>query len=148
MELSGDSLREAPLNVPPIAVQEHIADFLDVETSRIDALVEKKHRMIELLHSRCEALIEESIRGLVENYGAWPLKYAARRIEVGIVITPAAWYAETGVLALRGLNIRPGQIVLDDVVKINEGDSASTRNRHSAPETSWWSGRDRLEPLQ
>ncbi len=100
--------------------QRAIADYLDTETTRIDALIDKKRKMIGLLEARCEVVVEQQIRGLVKTYGAAPLKYATRRIEVGIVITPSTWYAEPGVLALRGLNVRPGRILLDDVVRISE----------------------------
>jgi type I restriction enzyme S subunit len=40
---------------PPNGLQTAIADYLDVETARIDALIEKKQRLIELLHDQVEA---------------------------------------------------------------------------------------------
>ncbi len=114
-----DILTKTWLSVPSGTQQRAIADYLDAETARIDALIAKKRRMVELLGTRREALIEQSIRGLVNDYGSEPLKRVTQRVEVGIVITPSAWYAATGVLALRGLNIRPGGIDLGDVVQIS-----------------------------
>jgi type I restriction enzyme S subunit len=35
------------------------------------------------------------------------LKYISPKVSVGIVVTPAAYYANEGVLAIRGLNVKP-----------------------------------------
>jgi type I restriction enzyme S subunit len=44
---------------PPTSVQRAIADYLDAETARIDALIAKKQRMIELLDERFRAACED-----------------------------------------------------------------------------------------
>jgi type I restriction enzyme S subunit len=49
------------LSVPPFQEQQAIATFLDRETSRIDALVEKKQQFIELLEERRSALISHTV---------------------------------------------------------------------------------------
>jgi type I restriction enzyme S subunit len=49
------------LSVPPLKEQQAIATFLDRETSRIDALVEKKQQFIELLEERRSALISHAV---------------------------------------------------------------------------------------
>jgi type I restriction enzyme S subunit len=100
--------------------QTAIADYLDDETTRIDGLIAKKRRMISVISTRRSILIEQAIRASVDRCGAMPLKHVAGRIEVGIVVTPSAWYADDGVLALRGMNVRPGELVLDEVVRISE----------------------------
>ena len=41
--------------------QKAIADFLDRETARIDRLIEKKQRLVELAESRVHALVDEAI---------------------------------------------------------------------------------------
>ena len=46
--LKFDELRRVPVPVPPLEVQRIIADYLDAETARIDALIEKKQRMVGL----------------------------------------------------------------------------------------------------
>jgi len=56
-----DSFGEVLVPLPPIATQRAIADYLDQETARIDALVEKKQRMKELLQERQQTLITEAI---------------------------------------------------------------------------------------
>ncbi len=46
-----------------VATQQAIADFLDTETARIDALIAKKRRMIELLDERHLAAIYRGVTG-------------------------------------------------------------------------------------
>jgi type I restriction enzyme S subunit len=46
------SISDAQIRVPPLREQREIADFLDAETARIDALIEKKQRMVALLEER------------------------------------------------------------------------------------------------
>ena len=47
--------------IPPLAEQRTIAAFLDRETGRIDALIAKKERLIELLEEKRTALISRAI---------------------------------------------------------------------------------------
>jgi type I restriction enzyme S subunit len=51
-DIAWDDLRTMSVLVPPLETQRAIADYLDAETARIDALITKKRRMIELLTSR------------------------------------------------------------------------------------------------
>ena len=54
--------------VPPLDEQRAIAAFLDRETTRIDALIEKKRRQIELLQEKRAALISHAVtKGLDPN---------------------------------------------------------------------------------
>lgn len=52
VELSSSALAQQQLPGPAIGVQRAIADFLDTETARIDALITKKRRMADLLNGR------------------------------------------------------------------------------------------------
>ena len=58
-----EMFRSLMLPSPPLDEQRAIADYLDAETARIDALVEKKQRMIQLLISRMDAFIERQVLG-------------------------------------------------------------------------------------
>lgn len=54
--------------IPPTDEQYTIAAFLDRETTRVDALVAKKERLIELLQEKRTALITQAVtKGLVPN---------------------------------------------------------------------------------
>lgn len=46
---------------PPAETQKEIADFLDRETARIDQLIEKKQRLLELLDSKHETLRDTAV---------------------------------------------------------------------------------------
>ncbi|MEA3239145.1 MAG: restriction endonuclease subunit S, partial [Candidatus Bipolaricaulota bacterium] len=59
--LTGDAIRAAWFPVPPYDEQKAIADFLDRETAKTDALVEKKERLIELLQEKRTALITHAV---------------------------------------------------------------------------------------
>jgi type I restriction enzyme S subunit len=58
---SWDFIGSLPALVPPLDEQRAIAAFLDRETARIDALIEKKRRQIELLHEKRAALISHAV---------------------------------------------------------------------------------------
>jgi len=113
---------------PPLPEQRGIVDFLDRETARIDALVTKKRRLIELLEEKRTALISHAVtKGLDPNaptkpsgvewfddiprhWTVKPLKHVVPKITVGIVITPAKFYEQEGVPCLRSLNISSQRI--------------------------------------
>ncbi|MDD3464658.1 MAG: restriction endonuclease subunit S [Candidatus Cloacimonetes bacterium] len=77
---------------PPLGEQQTIAAFLDRETSRIDALIQKKERMIELLKEKRIALITQTVtKGLdpivpmkdsgIEWLGELPEHWGKKRIK-------------------------------------------------------------------
>ena len=49
--------------LPPHKTQRRIADFLDAEVARIDALISKKHILIRLLGERVDSIVFDGIRG-------------------------------------------------------------------------------------
>lgn len=52
VELASDSLRSFRVVAPSIEVQQQVADFLDRETARIDAVIARKRRLERLLRER------------------------------------------------------------------------------------------------
>jgi len=61
-------IRDFRQSIPPLKEQRTIAAFLDRETARIDALIEKKQRQIELLQEKRSALISHAVtKGLDPN---------------------------------------------------------------------------------
>lgn len=109
------------LRVPTPSVQEAraICDYLDRETAEIDAFIADQEELISLLRERRTALRESMIIAATHQDNLMPLKRMAD-ITVGIVVTPAAWYAPDGVPALRGLNVKEGSIVQKDLIHISE----------------------------
>ena len=134
-EQVGDSF--APL--PPLEEQRVIAGFLDRETEKIDALVAKKQRLIELLSEKRAALIAQAVsRGLDPDVpmkesgfpwlGEIPVGWGIRRLKnivrkIGSGKTPAGGaerYVAEGVMLLRSQNIQFGGLELTDVACIDD----------------------------
>jgi len=66
--LSQGAFKECLLPIPPISEQTIIARFLDKETAKIDALISKQEKMIELLKEKRQALISHVVtKGLNPN---------------------------------------------------------------------------------
>jgi type I restriction enzyme S subunit len=61
--LSAERVRALPAWLPSRIQQTEIADFLDAETARIDALIEKKRRRAGLLEERRRAVIADAVSG-------------------------------------------------------------------------------------
>jgi type I restriction enzyme S subunit len=59
--INPSTLGDIKLPVPAVEIQDAIARFLDRETSRIDSLIEKKGRFIELLKEKRAAVITHAV---------------------------------------------------------------------------------------
>ena len=136
--LGGDAIRTGLLPVPPIEEQQAIVDFLDRETAKLDALVARKERLIELLQEKRTALITRAVtRGLdpnvpmkksgVEWLGEIPAHWDVKKLKhltpgttVGIVVTPSKYYVDDGVPCLRSLNVSRGAVDTENLVFISE----------------------------
>lgn len=105
------------VSLPPRLEQREIAGFLDDETARIDALIDKKRHLATKLAERLAVQVEAELRAVASDCGEIPLRHLAD-VTVGIVVTPASYYADAGVPALRGVNILPGRVSVDDLVYI------------------------------
>lgn len=78
-----DALLSARVRLPSQSSQIAIADYLDAETARIDSLIEKKRRMVELLEERVDHRIRARIAAsLVEGTsGTILIKRALQKLE-------------------------------------------------------------------
>ena len=66
--ISDDFIRNFRHPVPSLSEQRAIASFLDRETAKIDGLVARKERLMELLQEKRAALINRAVkRGLDPN---------------------------------------------------------------------------------
>jgi type I restriction enzyme S subunit len=59
--INASEIGDIRVPVPPLEVQRAIADYLDAETARIDALVAKKQRMIDLLGESFLSLLRDEM---------------------------------------------------------------------------------------
>jgi type I restriction enzyme S subunit len=100
--LNAGLIRSARLAVPPIFEQCQIADYLDAQTAKIDALIGKQEQLIETLAERRQAVISHAVTkgldpsapmkdsgndGIGQMPSAWsvrPLKRFLRSIDQGV----------------------------------------------------------------
>ena len=80
--LRTDAINQLRLQVPRYSEQRAIADYLDTETTRIDALISKKRRLIDLLDERKALLGEEGLARLRETEKSVPLKHLVSEKDV------------------------------------------------------------------
>lgn len=59
--VNGEELKSLFIPVPPLSEQTQIAAFLDYQTGLIDALIEKKEKLVELLKEKRQAVINEAV---------------------------------------------------------------------------------------
>ena len=127
--LGGDAIRGSLFAVPPMDEQRAIAAFLDRETAKIDALVARKERLIELLQEKRTALITRAVtRGLDPNvpmkdsgvewlgeipahWELMPLKRILRRCDYGI---SESLVGSGDIRVLTMAHVQDGEIVLPD----------------------------------
>jgi type I restriction enzyme, S subunit len=126
--ITGTQVRDQRLPAPPLEEQTAIADFLDAETSKIDALVGQQRRLIELLKEKRQAVISHAVtRGLnptaplkpsgipwlgdvPEHWEVKRLKHISPFIAVGIVVNPTNYVSDDGLPFIYGGDIREGVI--------------------------------------
>lgn len=100
-----DLVANTPFPLPPMPEQRAIAAFLDRETARIDALVAKKERLIELLLEQRTALITHAVlKGLdpsiplkdsgVEGLGKIPVHWEVKRLRHVVRWIEQGWSPE------------------------------------------------------
>ena len=137
---SWDFMGNLPMPVPSEGQQDAIAAFLDRETARIDALIEKKQRQTELLHEKRAALISHAVtKGLdpsarmrdsgIDWLGEVPRRWSVaelRRVAASLQTGPfgsqlhASDYVDGGIPIVNPANIQGGAIVPDSRCTVDE----------------------------
>jgi type I restriction enzyme S subunit len=132
-EIRYSNFVQVPLPIIPASEQVAIANFLDRETSKIDALIAEQQRLIELLQEKRQAVISHAVtKGLnpdapmkdsgVEwlgevprHWGVRPLKYLAN-VQTGMAKGKDLEGIETvDIPYLRVANVQDGYLDLDEV---------------------------------
>ena len=85
LRLYPDTFLSMRLDLPDLATQKTIADFLDRETAHIDQLIEKKQRFISLTSRRIDALVDEAISN--PTVPRIRFKNVVRRMERPVVLS-------------------------------------------------------------
>ncbi|MFG2295588.1 restriction endonuclease subunit S [Streptomyces sp. NPDC048603] len=131
-------LESIRIPLPPLEEQRRIADFLEVETARIDDITAVANRLRVVLHERREVQRSYTLRGmrvpgprmihpmlgdLPASWEVLPLKRLVPRIGVGVVVDPSSYFKDEGVPFLRGSNVTDSGLDLTDVRFMSEIDS-------------------------
>jgi len=138
VHLYQDTFVNFKYSLPPLAEQQKIANFLDHETAKIDTLIAKQEKLIELLKEKRQAIISHAVtHGLnpdapmkdsgVEWLGKVPrhwkaskLKNYTTQIVDGAHFTPT--YTETGVPFLRVTDVTSKTIDFNKIKYIPESE--------------------------
>ena len=129
-DISWEQFRDIWVTLPPLAEQQAIADYLDIETDRIDVLISKKRRLIELLDERRSNFVSEAVTIGLENDSEsvdtrnryvrripkrWRLM-RLRHVVEQIIDTPhktAPVVDDAEYLVVRTSNVKKGRLILD-----------------------------------
>jgi type I restriction enzyme S subunit len=117
-----ENLIRVQVPVPPLPEQRRIAEILD----KAGALQAKRRAALAKLDTLSQSIFLDLFGDPVTNPKGWPevaFGSVCERVTVGIVVRPASYYRPQGVPALRSLNIKPGKIVLDQLVFFSEEDN-------------------------
>jgi len=140
-----------PVPVPPLSIQRAIAEYLDAETARIDALVAAYGRLNTLPEEKWRVIVTQAVtKGLdptvlmkdsgipwlgdvPAHWQALKLKHLTRHI-IDTEHKTAPFYEDGQYLVVRTSNVRRGCLVLDDAKYTDK--------------TTWerWTQRGRPEP--
>ncbi|GKR51833.1 restriction endonuclease subunit S [Aeromonas caviae] len=130
--LSQDAIGDLPFNFPPEKERNGIANAVDRETTRIDAMITKKTRFIELLKEKRQALITHAVtKGLnpdatmresgVEWIGNVPEHWAVCKlsyrysVELGKMLDEKRITGDHPVPYLRNKDVQWGEIKITDL---------------------------------
>ncbi|WP_253272707.1 restriction endonuclease subunit S [Arsenicicoccus sp. oral taxon 190] len=85
---SAAAIGDIGVRIPPLNVQRAVADFLDRETAKIDALIAKQEELVDALNEHRTAVVSSAAPSSLEAMG-WPLDKLGRRTRIGNGSTPS-----------------------------------------------------------
>lgn len=120
---SWEALGGMPFVLPPSAEQTAIADFLDRETAKIDALIAEQEKLIALLYEKRQATVSQAVtRGLRPNR---LMKDSGRKwlgqIPERWTVSPLMWLTDQSRPIMYGI-VLPGPHVDEGVPIVKGGD--------------------------
>jgi type I restriction enzyme S subunit len=118
--LNAEKVKNLPFAFLPLAEQTRIANFLDEQTARIDALIAEKERLVDRLAEYGRSYASDLFSRRIAERGTVKLKHRCSELTVGIVVTPAKYYVDFGVPCLRSLNVSAGRVFGGNLVYISE----------------------------
>lgn len=117
--LSSFEVARVRIPTPPEGEMKKIVNYLDHETAEIDAFINELSSLGPLLAEEHETMRVMTLGSDDADVPRTRLKFCSY-VTVGIVVNPSVWYANQGVPALRGTNIKSERIDLNDIVRITD----------------------------
>ena len=102
-------VKNIQIPLPPLSTQKRIAEILD----KADALRKADRQLLKHYDNLAQSLFIAMFGDPVKNEKGWEVKSAddyLEKLTVGVVVKPASYYVDKGVIALRSLNIKPNEI--------------------------------------
>lgn len=84
--LRAESIQNLLIRLPPLPEQRAIADYLDTETARIDTLISKKRRLIELLQERWREIRRVRVLSGLDPVNGGGLLEPWNEVNLGVLI--------------------------------------------------------------
>ena len=110
-DLEHEALRIVPIRLPDLPTQKAIANFLDRETARIDQLIEKKQRMVEVLRESLASVVKRMTTPHAENDAQLiPFRWICRVAEGQVDPTDPDW-AQAPLIAPNHIQSGTGRIL-------------------------------------
>jgi type I restriction enzyme S subunit len=108
----------------PIPFKDGIPDFDDQKRiayllGKVEGLIAQRKQHLQQLDDLLRSVFLEMFGDPVRNEKGWETLFGkdySALLTVGVVVKPASYYKESGVTALRSLNIKPNRIDLDNLV--------------------------------
>jgi type I restriction enzyme S subunit len=122
--LQRSDLERIEIPLPPLPIQREIVAILE----RAEALKRQRQEADALTGALLQSVFYEMFGDPVRNERGWDianLEEICDEITVGVVVKPASYYVETGIPALRSLNIKPDQLDLTNLVYFSSSDNDS-----------------------
>jgi len=126
--IGSDFLKGFEIPLPPLPEQKRIAAILD----KADAIRRKRQQAIQLADDFLRAVFLDMFGDPVTNPKGWGLRKfseVCRQITVGVVVKPASYYVESGVPAIRSLNIKNYGINRENFVFFSSEDNDTTLSK-------------------
>ena len=120
-------LSEVSLPMPPAAEQERIANFLDEQTARIDALIAEKERLLLVLSESLDSAIERTVLAPDGTTSKVALKRVAHRVITGPFGSAlhSSEYVEGGVPVINPSHILSATLVPAADVSVNQATASA-----------------------
>ena len=117
--LNSKSLAQIEIPHPLLDDQKRIAYLL----GKVEGLIARRKQHLQQLDDLLKSVFLEMFGDPVRNEKRWETGTSsvyAEMVTVGVVVKPASYYVESGVIALRSLNIKPNRIASNDLVYFSQ----------------------------